>query len=57
MFAAPLRSLTSSQGTSTWKCTLRLTRPPGATGTFVLSYGPDRKVDTEDDIKSWEWAR
>lgn len=29
--------------------------PPGATGSFaVMSYGPDKKMGTEDDIKSWE---
>ncbi|HWO21363.1 MAG TPA: prepilin-type N-terminal cleavage/methylation domain-containing protein [Kofleriaceae bacterium] len=30
--------------------------PPGATGAAfaVMSYGPDKKKGTEDDIKSWE---
>jgi len=28
--------------------------PPGAVGLAVLSYGPDKKKGTEDDIKSWE---
>jgi general secretion pathway protein G len=29
--------------------------PPGAAGSFaVMSYGPDKKKGTEDDIKSWE---
>lgn len=29
--------------------------PPGATGGFaVLSFGPDRKEGTDDDVRSWE---
>jgi general secretion pathway protein G len=28
--------------------------PPGAQGVAVMSYGPDKKKGTEDDIKSWE---
>jgi general secretion pathway protein G len=36
-------------------CKGRDTMPPGANGSFaVMSFGPDKKEGTEDDIKSWE---
>src|SRR4030095_3332060 len=38
-----------------WSCG-KENMPQGATGGAfaVMSYGPDKKKDTEDDIRSWE---